>query len=261
MIAAMDINLVAIAVGNSRVQVGTFISGELTDVLRVDQKDVAAVEQAIERAYQLASKTGKAEIAAAGVVPLFESQLNSFVRSRTGQDVQWVGKGVDVPMKVATREPTKTGIDRILASAAAFEQLEKACVVVDCGTCVTVNLVNDQGALVGGAILPGVSLMLRAIHEGTASLPDLTFEMPEGQWGVDTTSSIRHGILQSIQGLVKEMAERWASEMGTWPEVIATGGDAQALFADWEIVHAISPDLMLYGVGLAYTNHHIKHGT
>ena len=48
-------------------------------------------------------------------------------------------------------------------------------------------------------------------------------------------------------------------ELGRWPEVIATGGDAQKLFADWEIVQAISPDLTLYGIALAYANHQIKH--
>jgi len=57
------------------------------------------------------------------------------------------------------------------------------------------------------------------------------------------------------------MAERWAMEQGTWPEVIATGGDAQALFGDWEVVHAVSPDLVVYGIALAYTQHHIRHGT
>lgn len=56
------------------------------------------------------------------------------------------------------------------------------------------------------------------------------------------------------------MAERWAEQMGTWPEVIATGGDAAALFTDWEIVHAISPDLLMMASRLAYTEHHLKHG-
>ena len=49
--------------------------------------------------------------------------------------------------------------------------------------------------------------------------------------------------------------------LGTWPDIIATGGDAERLFAGWEVIHAISPDLTLYGVALAYTNHHIKHGS
>ena len=257
----MDINLLAVAVGNSRVQVGSFVSGELVEVERVDRSDVAGLERAVEASWKRVSATGDAEVAAAGVVPLFESEVNRIIKARTKIDIQWVGKGIDLPIKVATREPNKTGVDRVLACAAAFEQLEKACVVVDAGTCVTVNLVDEKGALIGGAIAPGAALMLRAMHEGTAGLPALKFEMPEGNWGVDTIGSVRHGIVQMIHGLVKEMAERWAMEQGTWPEVIATGGDAQALFGDWEVVHAVSPDLVVYGIALAYTQHHIRHGT
>jgi hypothetical protein len=40
-----------------------------------------------------------------------------------------------------------------------------------------------------------------------------------------------------------------------------TGCDAEKLFAGWELVHAVSPELTLYGIALAYTNHHIKHET
>jgi hypothetical protein len=57
---------------------------------------------------------------------------------------------------------------------------------------------------------------------------------------------------------VKESAENFATEVGIWPEIIATGGDAKVLFEGWELIHAISPDLALYGTALAYVNHHIK---
>jgi type III pantothenate kinase len=60
---------------------------------------------------------------------------------------------------------------------------------------------------------------------------------------------------------VKELVENYATELGNWPDIIATGGDAPVLFEGWELIHAIAPDLTLYGIALAYTNHHIKHKT
>ena len=48
-----------------------------------------------------------------------------------------------------------------------------------------------------------------------------------------------------IRGLVKELTENYATELGEWPEIIATGGDAKALFEGWELIHAIAPDLTL----------------
>ena len=47
-------------------------------------------------------------------------------------------------------------------------------------------------------------------------------------------------------------------QLGRWPDIIATGGDAQKLFEGWELIHAIPPDLGLYGIALAYTDYHIK---
>jgi hypothetical protein len=57
------------------------------------------------------------------------------------------------------------------------------------------------------------------------------------------------------------VVENFATELGTWPDVIATGGDAPKFFEGWELIHAIAPDLTLYGIALAYAEHHIKHGT
>jgi type III pantothenate kinase len=166
-----------------------------------------------------------------------------------------------LPIKVKTEHPVETGVDRALTIAAAYEQLGKACVVVDAGTAVTVSFCNDQGEFLGGAIAPGVSMMLQALHDNTARLPKIEFERPTELFGRDTTGAIQQGVYHAIRGLVKETVENYAMELNNWPEVIATGGDAAKLFEGWELIHAISPDLTLYGIALAYTNHRIKHGT
>ena len=70
-----------------------------------------------------------------------------------------------------------------------------------------------------------------------------------------------HGVFYGIRGMVKELVENYATELGIWPDIIATGGDAPKLFEGWELIHAIAPDLTMYGIALAYANHHIKHGT
>jgi hypothetical protein len=61
--------------------------------------------------------------------------------------------------------------------------------------------------------------------------------------------------------MVKELVENFATDLGTWPDVIATGGDAPKLFEGWELIHAVAPDLTLYGIALAYAEHHIRHRT
>jgi type III pantothenate kinase len=172
-----------------------------------------------------------------------------------------VGKQIDLPVKVLTDKPEETGVDRILNVAAAYEQMEKACVVVDAGTAITVNVCNDQGEFLGGAIAPGAGLMLKSLHEHTAKLPEVELAMPKSAFGKNTREAILLGVFHGIRGMVKELVENYATELGFWPDIIATGGDAVKLFEGWELIHAIAPDLTLYGIALAFANHHIKHDT
>jgi pantothenate kinase type III len=69
------------------------------------------------------------------------------------------------------------------------------------------------------------------------------------------------GVRGAARGLAHELIDRYAEFYGGYPQIIATGGDAPVLFEGWELIHAIAPDLTLYGIALAYANHHIKHGT
>src|SRR5439155_12451467 len=200
-------------------------------------------------------------IAAASVNPPLIESLEHVVEQTCGQKVQWVGRDIDFPIKVLTDEPQKTGVDRVLNIAAAYEQMGKACVVVDAGTAVTVDCCNDVGDFLVGAIAPGAAMQLGDLHEKTAALPSVPLVKPSGAFGKSTAGAIEQGVYHGIRGMVKELVENYATELGNWPDVIATGGDAPLLFDNWELIHAIAPDLTLYGLALAYANHHIKHKT
>lgn len=258
----MDINLLVLALGNSRLHAAAFVAGELKHVRHLPgetSEDWAAMLGEIWR--QELADAAEPAVVACSVVPTSNALLDRAVKEATGEAIEWVGADLDLPIAVTTDEPKKTGVDRALVTAAAYEQLGKACVVVDAGTAVTINLCNNEGALVGGAIAPGATTMLDAMHARMPTLPAMAYGTPQGEFGVNTQQAMLHGVTSAIRGLVQTMAERWAEQMGTWPEVIATGGDAHALFDRWDVVHAISPDLLMYGLALAYTEHHIKHGT
>src|SRR5436190_12502204 len=257
----MDINVLVLNVGNSRLAIGVFVAGELEYVTRLPHVQRADWEGAIAQAWEKISDRDSAAIIGASVNPPLLEPLEHAVQQATGQAVQWVGREIDLPIKVLTDAPKETGVDRIVNIAAAYEQMQKACVVVDAGTAITVDCCNDQGDFLGGAIAPGVQIMLAALHEKTAKLPAVDFKPPEHPFGKSTPQAMLNGVYHGIRGMVKELVENYATELGTWPELIATGGDAAALFEEWALIHAISPDLTLYGVALAYANDHIKRGT
>jgi len=259
-IAIMDINLLVLNVGNSRLAIGAFVAGQLEYVNRVGHDQRSDWSAIIAEAWSRVSELEGAAVAGASVNPPLIEPLEHAVQQATGQGVQWVGRELDLPIKVLTQNPQETGVDRILNIAAAYESLGKACVVVDAGTAITIDCCNDAGEFLGGAIAPGAAMMAHALHTETASLPDVHFEVPSGPFGTSTEQAIRHGMYHGIRGMVKELAENYATELGFWPDIVATGGDAPKLFENWELVHAIAPDLTFYGIALAYTNHHIKHG-
>ena len=253
----MEINLVVLNLGNSRLASAIFEAGELGEVTRTPHTERDRWEQTIGNAWKRIANRENATIVAASVNPKLREQLENTVSAVAGRDIVWVSEDLDLPIRVLTDNPKETGVDRVLTMAAAYEQLGKACVVVDAGTAVTVNCCNDNGDFLGGAIAPGVEMALAAMHKGTALLPKIDFDVPKGAYGTSTSSAILHGVYHSIRGMVKEVVENYATELGTWPELIATGGDAERLFNGWELVHAISPDLGMYGIALAYAEHHI----
>ena len=242
----MDINLLALNVGNTRLAVGAFVAGELTFVKRIPHANKADWNGVIAEAWRLISEHDDPAIAGASVNPAVMESLEHGVVGLTGRQIAWVGREIELPIKVLTENPKETGIDRVLNVSAAYEQMGKACIVVDAGTAITIDCCDDTGAFLGGAIAPGVAMQLEALNEKTAKLPRVKFVPPKGPFGTSTEAAILQGVYHGIRGMVKELAEQYATHLGNWPDIIATGGDAAELFTGWELIHAISPDLTLY---------------
>jgi type III pantothenate kinase len=144
---------------------------------------------------------------------------------------------------------TITGMDRLLNALAAYRRLRQACVVVDAGTAVTIDFVDGEGTFHGGAIAPGARMQLRSLHRQTAALPEIEFRKPDDEtFGRSTAEAMLRGVYHGIRGAVWRLVERYADRYGAYPHVIATGGDAEVLFADDELVDRIVPELTLHGI-------------
>ena len=121
--------------------------------------------------------------------------------------------------------------------------------IVDAGTAITVDFVDGEGTFHGGAIAPGVRMMLRAMHEQTSALPmvESLDELTEA-FGRDTPQAMTLGALEFARGGVHRLIERYAGAFGAYPQIIATGGDAARLFRSDEVIEHVVPDLQLMGI-------------
>lgn len=160
----------------------------------------------------------------------------------------------DFAVPVEVQSPERVGLDRLAAAAAAcqWRQQGQAVVVVDIGTAITVDLVDEQGVFQGGAILPGFRAAAAALHHATDALP-LVEEVPDERppvVGRNTEAAIRSGLYYGVRGAVVAIVDRMAAQCSTPPQVLFTGyaplSDALQRFqAVWV------PDLVLRGVALA----------
>ena len=161
----------------------------------------------------------------------------------------------DLPWPPALPEPQRVGIDRLAAAAAAAVVKPEAegAIIVDCGTAATVDMVAADGRFLGGAILPGPSLMARALAQGTSKLPEvwaLEHADPPALPGRNTREAIAAGIGWGMRGAIAELVARGRLVLGPSAPVILTGGWSRAILPAVPGATEM-PDLVLQGIALA----------
>lgn len=248
-------NLLIIEIGNSHVSVAASVEQRIRTHERFAH---SAVEELLDHAAQawaaLPDKFLKA-VVAAGVAPSLLATLRQRVQERLGLPVLVVGADLHRPMLLAVDSPESVGIDRVCSAAAAYDQIRAACVIASFGTAITVDCVNDEGVFLGGAILPGLSLQAKVLHSGTAQLPEVSVEPTGAVYGASTEQAICNGIIYGAAGALREITERYATDLKAWPRLVVTGGNAEIISQHCDFIDNVVPDLCVRGIGLAYRKH------
>jgi type III pantothenate kinase len=169
----------------------------------------------------------------------------------------------DIPLQISVDEPSRVGVDRLLGAVAAnrLRQADRAAIIVDLGTAITVDLLDAGGTFAGGAILPGIGMSARALAEQTDALPRVAMEHLEkspSPLGKSTEAAIQAGLYWGAVGAIRELITMLASGMSQPPELFFTGGASQQvaqLFAQHGSVHHV-PHLVLAGIAIVNETTH-----
>ena len=233
--------------GNHAVKAALFDGGRILDRWKGEGtcRDIAS--------WAADSKPGGAAVSS--VVGEWNALCETALRDSGVMNILFASHDSAWPFVLDIDTPETVGPDRLCAAAAVAAEGVNNAVIIDAGTAVTVDLLIG-GSFAGGAIAPGLDMMLRSLSESTSALPLIRIEpgsepAPPGR---DTVSAIRAGVLGAYRGGTEKLVNLSIERFRNLPPVFLTGGDAGLLVDAVSPAPRHYPDLVLQGLNWLYIN-------
>ena len=247
----------SIDVGNSQIHGGLFVGDDLVVRFRRITERGASSDELGLFFRQVVRENGwdPEEVEAIGfcsVVPDVNHSLANACRKYFEVEPFVLRAGVKTGLKIRYKNPTEVGADRIAGAAGAVARFpESNIVIIDLGTATTVEAVSADREYLGGAIVPGLLISMRALEQNTARLPKVEILRPAQSCGRSTVESIQSGLFFGQLGMLRELRDRVRRECFSDEQtvVLGTGGFA-SLFAGSGLFDEVQSDLALEGVRL-----------
>jgi type III pantothenate kinase len=233
--------LLVINIGNTNTQYGFFSDSEICNVKYIPTSDF------LKKAKNIPELMSGMPIAVSTVVPAAKKVL-------TGKNIYWVGPSGKLPVSLKKVDTSTLGADRIANIAAIAKFANLPAIVIDCGTAITIDVVNRKKEFLGGAILPGRMLLRKSLNDFTAQLPlvALSDKKPKAI-GKNTKAAILSGTDLAVLGAVKEIIGRIKIEIKVRKcMVTATGGDAEFFMSNIKGLKSGGKNLTLIGIAACY---------
>ncbi len=187
-------------------------------------------------------------------------QIQHVISSTTGarkwnaSDLTISGKIIELshhtplPVALVYSTPDTLGRDRIAAACGAHALFpDKNCLIIDAGTCITMDMVLKTGTYLGGNIAPGLAMRLKSMHEYTANLPLAEIHWPSLTFGDSTIHALQNGAclgaLMEIEGILSRAKDAFGEVF-----VVMTGGDSIFLAERLESEIFLEPELVAKGL-------------
>jgi len=188
----------------------------------------------------------------ASVVPPLTSKVAQACRTYLKQDPLIVDAGIKTGVRVLYEPPRGVGADRIVDAAAVQQLYGGPACVVDFGTATTFNAITSDGDYLGGAIAPGIGIAADALFQRAAKLERVDLQRPPGVIGRNTAHAMQSGLIFGYVSLVEGMVERFRTELDPKMKVIATGGFAELISRETEVIDILAPWLTLDGLRIVW---------
>ena len=249
--------ILAVDVGNTQTVIGLFDGEDLVRHWRVSSNASLTADELVIKVDALLRGPGHAwtsveRAVIASVVPKLTDAWSDAARHATGKDPMVIGPGLKTGMAIRTDNPHEVGADRIVNGVAALATHDGPVLVVDFGTATTIDVIDANGAYLGGSIAPGVETSAEALFTKAARLSKVDLEDPGTVIGRNTRQSVQAGLLLGQAAMVDGLVRRTWDELGSRTPVIATGGLAERMGALCETITEVDADLTLKGLRMVW---------
>ncbi|MDR0426189.1 MAG: type III pantothenate kinase [Clostridiales bacterium] len=250
--------ILAVDIGNTNVKIGVFKDNELlysgrlsasthktgdeyfsalNDMFRLNGQNISSIKGAIVSSVN------------PNLNYTFEHMFTSFFRLKP----MIVGSGIKTGLHIRYDNPKEVGADRIVNSVSAYNLYGGPCIVLDCGTATTFNVVSASGEFLGGCIGFGLKAGADALSQKAARLPKVELVRPDKVIGKNTITNMQAGLIYGYVGMVEYLIRRIKAERGETPmRVIATGGLSEIVAAESGCIDKVDRALTLKGLNILY---------
>jgi type III pantothenate kinase len=250
--------LLTIDIGNTNITLGLYREREMlrawrlaTDHERMPDEYGLQMLGLIEQAGFSSKEVAHAALAS--VVPPLTSRFLQACDTYLDLEPFVVDAGVKTGLKIRYEDPKHAlGADRVVDAVAVLELYGGPACVVDFGTATTFDAISADGEYLGGAISPGIGIAADALFQRTAKLPRVDLNRPPGVIGSNTVHAIQSGLLFGYVALVEGMVARFRTELGSGMNVIGTGGLAEVIAKETDVLEILAPWLTLDGLRIVW---------
>ena len=237
--------------GNTRLKWGLAENGEVHRTGSITQEKIrknglGALTARLPRAIDAAMASNVAG-------PTFATRLAGVVGAHCGCELRFAQtERAAFGVSNAYKQPRRMGVDRWVALIGAWAEMQSSCLVVDAGTAVTIDALDDDGRHLGGQILPGIVLMADALAKQTSDIPATKAAAAGAYDGLamfanNTRDAVGSGAIGAVAGAV-ERAIGTLRENDCDVTVVLTGGDASRILAALDEPSLHRPNLVLQGL-------------
>ncbi len=244
----------AIDIGNSNTKFAIVQDGKILNKVQLPSENYNQLTDALPEIYNKFTVGENLPIVICSVVETLMRKISNKAELALDITPLIIGKDIPFPLELDLKNTKNIGADRIVTAAMAYERIGQAVAIASFGTAITIDCVDDRGVFLGGTILPGLKLALKALAQYTSALPNIEpdFTYPVDCFGKNTQEAMNSGVILGAAGALREIVEQFATKLGKWPELIITGGDANIIRSHCDFAQAIVPDLLLMGIELTY---------